>query len=150
MEHYRARSGSYRHRPFRRPFSSTGAYRRCFAATNEQKSFKNSTHLQRQALLAKQASPVCVAIRRDLFVFPYPKSQTNTQITRDSEHRRGKPSEQHGLGAAEGCSFGVFVARFELQNTTLGETSGFAVCGMGAARGNLQEGVLYNMSIPGL
>jgi hypothetical protein len=38
-----AKSGSYRHRPFRRPFSSTGAYHRCFATKNKQKSLKNNT-----------------------------------------------------------------------------------------------------------
>ena len=40
------------------PYASTAAYRLCFAVKNEQKSLKHNTPLQRQALLAKQASPV--------------------------------------------------------------------------------------------
>ena len=46
------------------PFAPTGAYQPCFAVKNDQKTIKNSTPMQPQALLAKQASPVSARYTR--------------------------------------------------------------------------------------
>ena len=72
---------------------------------NEHKSLKNSTLLQRQALLAKQVSPVCARYTMRFACFCVIWIRENTQITTYNEHSWGKLAGQKGPKAAEGCCF---------------------------------------------
>ena len=79
--------------------------------------------------MPKRLPPSVLAVRRDLRVLQYPTSQTNTQITRDSEHIRGKPLGQTGPGAADGVLFLSFLFLGflrESRGTARSEAKGFA------------------------
>ena len=69
------------------------------------KTSKTAPVCSARPVLPKRFPPSVLALRDDLFVFPYPKSQTNTQITTHGEHTRGQHVWLKGPGAAERCCF---------------------------------------------
>jgi hypothetical protein len=63
--------------------------------------------------LASRLPTSLLAIRGDLRVFPYPKSQQNTRITTYSEHKRGSKTTNNHSKTTPLCSFRPFYDAYQ-------------------------------------